>query len=153
MTIVGLHHVTLLVGDVDKAAWFYGEVLEMAPNPRPEFDFPGLFYRCGEQQIHLIVTPHLPPAGDLTLRFSDGSTGSRRYVHRHAALVVHDLPALKRRLQANGVELLIDADSVNADDALAQNLVAGWMRMYHQVPLFLLDPFGNLLEFLPVRAI
>ena len=152
MTIAGLHHVTLLVTDVAKAAWFYGEVLEMAPNPRPDFDFPGLFYRCGEQQIHLIVTPQLPPAGDLVLQFSDGSTGSRRYIHRHAALIARDLPALKQRLQANGVEILIDPDHVNADDALTKNLLAAWMRMYNQVPLFCLDPFGNLLELVPARA-
>ncbi len=149
MTIAGLHHVTLLVDDVDKAAWFYGEVLELAPNPRPAFDFPGLFYRCGEQQIHLIVTPRLPPAGELVLQFTDGSTGSRRYIHRHAALVARDLPALKQRLQANGIEILVDPDRVNGDDALTQNLVAAWMRMYNQVPLFCEDPFGNLLELVP----
>ena len=152
MTIAGLHHATLLVDDVDKAAWFYGDVLELAPNPRPNIDYPGLFYRCGDQQIHLIVTPHLPPAGDLLLRFEDGSTGSRTYIHRHAALIARDLPALKQRLQANGVEILIDPDHLDAADSLTKNLVAAWMRMYNQVPLFCLDPFGNLLEFVPARA-
>src|SRR4051794_24260201 len=67
------HHVTLLVDDVDKAAAFYGGVLQMTAKPRPAFDFPGLFYRCGQQEIHLIVTPQLPASGELTLRFSDGS--------------------------------------------------------------------------------
>ena len=149
MTIAGLHHVTLLVTDVDKAAWFYGEVLGLAQNPRPDFDFPGLFYRCGEQQIHLIATPALPPAGDLMLQFADGSTGTRRYIHRHAALMAHDLPALKQRLQASGVEILVDPEHVEGDDHLTQNLMAAWMRMYQQVPLFCLDPFGNLLEMVP----
>jgi catechol 2,3-dioxygenase-like lactoylglutathione lyase family enzyme len=152
MTIAGLHYVTLLVDDVDKAAWFYGGVLEMAANPRPDFDFPGLFYRCGEQQIHLIVTPQLPPVGDLALRFDDGSMGSRRYIHRHAALIAPDLPALQQRLQANNIEILIDPEHVDAEDALTHNLLAAWMRMYGQVPLFCLDPFGNLLELVPGRA-
>lgn len=152
MTIVGVHHVTLLVDDLDKAAWFYGGLLELPANPRPDFDFPGLFYRCGDQQIHLIVTPQLPPTTDLVLRFADGSQGSRRYIHRHAALSARDLPVLKQRLQANGIEILVDPERVDTDDALTHNLLAAWMRMYGQVPLFCLDPFGNLLELVPGRA-
>jgi glyoxylase I family protein len=149
MAIAALHHVTLLVDDVDKAAAFYGGVLQMAAKPRPAFDFPGLFYHCGDQEIHLIVTPQVPPSGELTLRFGDGSTTTRRYVHRHAAFLVPDLPALKQRLQANGVEVLFDPDQVAPDDTLAQNLIAGWMRMYNSVPVFFQDPFGNLLELVP----
>ena len=151
MIIAGLHHVTLLVDDMDKAAAFYGGVLQMAPKPRPAFDFPGLFYYCGEQEIHLIVTPEMPASGDLTLRFGDGSTTTRRYVHRHAALRVPDLPALKQRLQDHGVEILIDPERIAPDDSLAQNLAAGWWRMYGSVPVFCLDPFGNLLELVPGR--
>lgn len=152
MTLSGLHHVTLLVDDVDKAAWFYGEVLQLPANPRPDFDFPGLFYRCGEQQIHIIVTPHLPPSGELVLAFSDGSTGTRRYIHRHAAFVAPDLPALRQRLLDHGVEILVDPQHVDPNDLLTNNLLAAWMRMYNQVPVFCLDPFGNLLELVPGRA-
>ena len=149
MPIAGLHHVTLLVDDVDKAAAFYGGVLQMDARPRPAFDFPGLFYRCGQQELHIIVTPQMPDSGELTLRFSDGSASTRRYVHRHAAFLVPDLPALKQRLQASGVEILFDPAQVAADDALAHNLMAGWMRMYNGIPVFCQDPFGNLLELVP----
>ena len=149
MPIAGLHHVTLLVDDIDQAAAFYGGVLQMAAKPRPAFDFPGLFYHCGQQEIHLIVTPQMPASGELTLRFSDGSSTTRRYVHRHAAFLVPDLPALKQRLQANGVEILFDPAQVAPDDTLAQNLIAGWMHMYNTVPIFCQDPFGNLLELVP----
>ena len=152
MTIAGLHHVTLLVDDVDKAAWFYGEILEMEAKPRPDFDFPGLFYRCGQQEVHLIVTPRLPPQGDLKLRFGDGSEGGRRYIHRHAAFITRGFAAVKQRLQTNGVEILLDPAQVDMDDSLTQHLIAGWMRMYGQVPMFCLDPFGNLLELVPGDA-
>ena len=152
MTLAGLHHVTLIVDDVDKAAWFYGEVLQLPANPRPDFDFPGLFYRCGEQQIHILVTPHMPPTGEMVLQFSDGSTGTRRYIHRHAAFVAPDLPALKQRLQEHGVEILIDPEHVDPNDSLTHSMMAAWMRMYNQVPVFLLDPFGNLLELVPGRS-
>ena len=149
MTIAGLHHVTLLIDDVEKAAGFYGGVLELTPKPRPAFDFPGLFYHCGSQEIHLIATPQLPPDGPLTLRFSDGLQDSRRFIHRHAALLVPDLAALKQRLHAHGVEILFDPAQLAPDDALAQNLMAGWMRMYGRVPVFCCDPAGNLLELVP----
>ena len=149
MPIAGLHHVTPLVDDANQAAAFYGGVLQMAAKPRPAFDFPGLFYHCGQQEIHLIVTPQMPASGELTLRFSDGSTSTRRYVHRHAAFQVPDLPALKQRLEASGTEILFDPAQVAPDDTLAQNLIAGWMRMYNTVPVFFQDPFGNLLELVP----
>lgn len=149
MTIIGLHHVTLLVGDSDRAAWFYGQVLGLAEKPRPSFDFPGLFYHCGPHEIHLIVAASLPAHGDLTLRLSDGALITRRYIHRHAALVVLDLSALRARLQAHGVELLFEPDQIAPDDALGQNMIAGWRRMYGQVPIFCADPFGNLLELVP----
>jgi catechol 2,3-dioxygenase-like lactoylglutathione lyase family enzyme len=149
MPIAGLHHVTLLVDDVDKAAWFYGEVLQLPPGSRPDFDFPGLFYLCGGQQIHIIVTPQLAPPGDLLLRLSDGSTLSRRYIHRHVALVARDLPALRHRLQDHGIEILVDSDHLDPNDVLTQMLTAAWLRMYNQVPLFCMDPFENLLELVP----
>ena len=44
MRIDGIHHVTLLVQDRDRAAWFYDQVLGLEEIGRPNFDFPGLFY-------------------------------------------------------------------------------------------------------------
>jgi catechol 2,3-dioxygenase-like lactoylglutathione lyase family enzyme len=152
MTLVGLHHVTLIVDDMDKAAWFYGELLQLPANPRPDFDFPGLFYRVGSQQIHILVTPTMPPAGEMVLKFSDGSTGTRRYIHRHAAFITPDLPALKQRLQDNHIEILIDPAQVDPNDTLTKTMLAAWMRMYNQVPVFCLDPFGNLLELIPQQG-
>jgi hypothetical protein len=31
-------------------------------------------------------------------------------------------------------------------------MLAAWKRMYNQVPVFFLDPFGNLLELVPGHA-
>ena len=55
MSVSGIHHVTLLVDDEEKASHFYGQVLGLEQKPRPAFRFPGLFYRCGNQEIHLII--------------------------------------------------------------------------------------------------
>ena len=58
MQVTGIHHVTLIVDDTERAAWFYGEVLGLEEKGRPSFAFPGLFYYADSehrQEVHLIV--------------------------------------------------------------------------------------------------
>jgi catechol 2,3-dioxygenase-like lactoylglutathione lyase family enzyme len=38
-------HVSVTVTDVEKARWFYGQVLGLSELPRPDFGFPGIWYR------------------------------------------------------------------------------------------------------------
>ena len=55
MTHYELNHVALHVADVDKSCDFYRNVLKLEPMERPEFDFPGAWFRLGEfQELHLI---------------------------------------------------------------------------------------------------
>src|SRR5438034_1396071 len=84
-------------------------------------------------RAYLIVRAHCPAPAELALLFREGPTSARRYVHRHAAFLVPDLPALKQRLQASGVEILFDPAQVAPDDTLAQNLITGCMRMYNSI--------------------
>jgi hypothetical protein len=72
-----------------------------------------------------------------------------RHVHRHAALRVSDVAAYEKRLEAHGVEILFSESRADADDELAQDMMANWRVMYAAVPLFCEDPFGNLLELVP----
>lgn len=57
INIVGFHHVSLTVTDLEKSKHFYGTVLGLPELDRPPFDFPGAWYQAGDQQIHLIQYP------------------------------------------------------------------------------------------------
>lgn len=55
MQIKELNHVAIYVKDVETSATFYHEVLELQPMARPDFDFPGAWFRLGKsQELHLI---------------------------------------------------------------------------------------------------
>ncbi len=56
MRVKDYHHVSVVVKDLDKCRWFYGEVLGLATLERPDFGFPGHFYQVGAfTQLHLMV--------------------------------------------------------------------------------------------------
>lgn len=91
----GLLHAGLLVADLERARRFYEDVLGLAPCPRPDLPYPGVWYDLGcGQQLHLMNLPN-PDAG------------SQRPEHggrdRHVALAVRDMAALKSRLDAAGI--------------------------------------------------
>jgi catechol 2,3-dioxygenase-like lactoylglutathione lyase family enzyme len=55
MKFTQLDHVALHVADVERSCDFYERVLQLAKIPRPDFDFPGAWFRLGEhQELHLI---------------------------------------------------------------------------------------------------
>ena len=152
MQIDGIHHVTFLVQDRDRAAWFYGEVLGLEETRRPGFDFPGLFYSTGQgQEIHLIVAARPLAHDDLYFNKGSGAEVTLRHVHRHAALRVLDLLAYEKRLEKHGITILFSERQGDHDDDLTQNMMANWRTMYGGVPIFCEDPFQNLLEFIPLR--
>ncbi|MFC5650691.1 VOC family protein [Paenibacillus solisilvae] len=53
----GIHHVSIIVTDLEKARAFYSEIIGLQEIKRPDFDFPGTWYAIGPngQQLHLIV--------------------------------------------------------------------------------------------------
>ncbi len=53
--ITGVHHITLVVRNLDQARSFYEKFLGLRPMPRPEYDFNGSWYRCGDLEVHLLV--------------------------------------------------------------------------------------------------
>ncbi|SFF79718.1 Catechol 2,3-dioxygenase [Halobacillus alkaliphilus] len=118
----GLHHVSLLVTDIERAKHFYGEVLGFEESSeRPDFGFPGAWYQVGETQIHLIV-------------HNEGKTlrGTSEIDSRdgHFAVRVKNIETFLERMETYGVEILNKPH--NKTD-------------WHQV--FICDPDGNVIEF------
>ena len=90
MEIRELNHVALHVADVESSCEFYRTVLQLEQLPRPEFSFPGAWFRLGAgQELHLI--------GGRSAELADH--GRRN----HYALLVDDMPAWVNRLEQSGV--------------------------------------------------
>ncbi|MDG5473663.1 VOC family protein [Jeotgalibacillus sp. ET6] len=118
----GIHHVSLLVKDIERSKEFYGEVLGFTESSeRPAFDFPGAWYQVGATQIHLIV-------------HEDGKTlrGTTEIDSRdgHFAIRVSNIEEFLKRMNEKGVALL-DKRTNKTE--------------WHQV--FIADPDGNIIEF------
>ncbi len=84
----GVHHVSINVDDVSKARAFYVDTLAMEILPRPDFGFPGLWLKCGAQEIHLIEVKGFQP--------QEGP---------HFALRVDDIEASRATLHSKGVDI------------------------------------------------
>ena len=121
--IGGIHHVSLLVMNVETSLAFYRGVLGLAVDTsRPAMDFPGVWLQIGTQQIHLIESRLSPHAQ------TDGHGGR----DRHIALAVRDVERLRRRLEAKGIAYTPSRSG--------------------RVALFCRDTDGNALEFVEVTA-
>ena len=99
----GMPHVGLLVADTEKARVFYCDVLGMVDENdlRPDkLPFPGLFLRCGEQQVHILELPNPDPN---TVNDRPGYGKDRR-----TAYSVKDLKPLRAALDGAGVPYAMD---------------------------------------------
>lgn len=116
----GIHHVSLIVTDLQRAKAFYEEVLGLRTIERPPFDFPGEWYAVGDtgQQLHLIVhNGETKRTGGIDTR--DG----------HFAIRVRDFDETVDWLHRKGIEHTANRDSITG---FAQ--------------IFLLDPDRNVIE-------
>jgi catechol 2,3-dioxygenase-like lactoylglutathione lyase family enzyme len=83
-----LHHVNLLVDDLDAASRFYGELLGWPTAQRPDFGFPGAWFDLGHGQLHLVLVDRMPePSG------------------AHFAVEVDDLDTVVATLEGEGVKV------------------------------------------------
>ena len=92
----GIHHASLLVGDLAQARAFYEGVLGLRPDTnRPQMSYDGVWYTIAPgQQIHLLVLAN-PDAG-----MQRPAHGGR---DRHVALAVNDMEKLRACLDIAGV--------------------------------------------------
>lgn len=117
--IVDIHHVSLVVTDLERARAFYRDVLGLREIERPGFDFPGAWFAIGERQLHLIVHRGRALRGTKSIDSRDG----------HFALRVRNFDWMRRHL-----------------DELDIDFVARPVNRTPWAQLFLTDPDGNVIE-------
>jgi catechol 2,3-dioxygenase-like lactoylglutathione lyase family enzyme len=128
LEIQTIHHVSLPVTDLARAKRFYEDVLGLEAIERPNFPFPGAWYRAGEGHVHLIVSNRQ------TLRI--GKSVDSRDIH--FAIRVKSYRDALHHLRDMGY-------SSDAPDDLHRirenpNSVAGFPQVY------VLDPDRNVIE-------
>ena len=93
--IAGLHHVSVLVANTERALAFYRDLLELPVAPeRPPMAYGGAWLQLGSQQIHLLELPNPDPVGGRPAHAGRD---------RHTALLVTGLEQLVQRLETAGV--------------------------------------------------
>ena len=61
--ITRVSHITLVTDDLEQSSAFYEKFLGLTPIARPDYDFAGAWYQCGELEIHLLVAEeHMRPS-------------------------------------------------------------------------------------------
>ena len=94
-SVIGLHHVSLLVADTQGSLAFYQGILGLDVDPgRPDLGFPGAWLRLGDRQLHLLELPSPDVAAGRPAH------GGR---DRHTAVAVSDLAGFAARLEQAGI--------------------------------------------------
>jgi catechol 2,3-dioxygenase-like lactoylglutathione lyase family enzyme len=98
VTLIGAHHTSFPVRDLARARRFYEGVLGLEQIPRPELGVPGVWYRAGACEVHLIQTPDGLDLGT--------PAPSLNPMARHAAFAVRDYGEALAALRAEGLEVI-----------------------------------------------
>ena len=92
MPALRLHHVSIVVSDLERSLEFYCGVLGLERLPRPDFPIGGAWLACGDRQLHLVVHPGETRRSSERIDNNDG----------HFALRTDDFEATVRSLAAHG---------------------------------------------------
>ena len=57
MNVLGVHHVSIEVDDLQAAKPFYLEAMGFTALPRPDFGFAGLWLSVGDGELHIVEVP------------------------------------------------------------------------------------------------
>ena len=94
MQISGIHHISIIVSNTERALAFYQGLLGLSLAERPELSFPGAWLTIGSQQIHLLELPNPDP---------DMGRPDHAGRDRHLAVSVSGLDQLIAKLEEQGV--------------------------------------------------
>ena len=95
MSVLALHHVSLVVEDTARALDFYHGILGIAiDEQRPELGFPGAWLKIGDHQIHLLEVENVDPV------LGRPAHGGR---DRHVAMLVGQLDLIENKLHEAGI--------------------------------------------------
>ncbi len=114
-----LHHVSFAVSNLAASKRFFGEVLGLPEDERPDFNFAGAWYAIGDRQLHLIEDA----SGGREIRENIGRSD-------HMAMEVADLEVVKARLNEFEIQF---AEGSNERLGMSQ--------------AFCSDPDGHTIEF------
>ena len=128
MVTVTLHHVAVIVTDLERSSAFYRELFGLEPIERPPFTIPGLWFGVGDLQVHLTV---YPPGNFRTRPVDNDDT--------HFAFRTDDFEGFVAQAEAMG----FSADAPQ-DDPKRMILRRQGMSGFPQ--LYLLDPDRNVIE-------
>ncbi|MDP1818879.1 MAG: VOC family protein [Acidimicrobiales bacterium] len=92
----GIHHVTIVVNDLDAARRFYGDGLGLDEIDRPDFEAQGFWLQLGAQQLHVSQGDEAAPS------------------RNHIALSVEGLDNAVAHLEAQGNPVRRGRDIVGA---------------------------------------
>lgn len=116
--ISGLHHVSLLVSDLQRSTNFYIHVLGLEQDEsRPELPFQGMWFKIGAQQIHLLCLD----------KIASGTGAEHPGRDSHCAFSVSNINMIEEALKQEGIPYHMSKSGRRA--------------------LFCRDPDGNGLEF------
>ena len=129
MPSIRLHHVSIIVRDLDRALGFYRDILGLKPLPRPDFPVRGAWLACGDRQLHLVVHDGETFRRSDTVDNNDG----------HFAMTTDDFEGVVALFTGHGF-------SEHASDGDPRRLLVKRTGPAGFAQLYVLDPDRNIVE-------
>ena len=98
MIVVSVHHISFSVTDLERSRRFYEDVLGLVEISRPDLGLPGVWYRAGDSEVHLLARPEGVDVGT--------SPGGLSPLANHQAFGVDDYEKCPEFIESGGIAVL-----------------------------------------------